>query len=153
MSVRVDASPFVWVPLAGVVGALFAMGLGLVAMRTRGHAFVIITIAFLLLTQLVLLNWPSFTKGSSGLSLPLAQWDPAYQNWPFYYSLAALLAVVRAAVVVDPALEARHGPRGHARGRGQGGDGRHQHADVQDARLRGQRGAARRWRAGSTPTT
>jgi ABC-type branched-subunit amino acid transport system ATPase component/ABC-type branched-subunit amino acid transport system permease subunit len=92
MSVRVDASPFVWVPLAGVVGALFAVGLGLVAMRTRGHAFVIITIAFLLLTQLVLLNWPSFTKGSSGLSLPLAQWDPAYQNWPFYYSLAALLA-------------------------------------------------------------
>jgi ABC-type branched-subunit amino acid transport system ATPase component/ABC-type branched-subunit amino acid transport system permease subunit len=93
LAVRVDTSPFVWVPLAGVVGALFALLLGLVAMRTRGHAFVIITIAFLLLTQLVLLNWRSFTKGSSGLSLPLAQWDPAYQNWPFYYALAALLAV------------------------------------------------------------
>ncbi len=93
LAVRVDTSPFVWVPLAGLVGALFALLLGLVAMRTRGHAFVIITIAFLLLTQLVLLNWRSFTKGSSGLSLPLAQWDPAYQNWPFYYALAALLAV------------------------------------------------------------
>jgi ABC-type branched-subunit amino acid transport system ATPase component/ABC-type branched-subunit amino acid transport system permease subunit len=93
LAVRVDTSPFVWVPLAGVVGALFALLLGLVAMRTRGHAFVILTIAFLLLTQLVLLNWRSLTKGSSGLSLPLAQWDPAYQNWPFYYALAALLAV------------------------------------------------------------
>jgi ABC-type branched-subunit amino acid transport system ATPase component/ABC-type branched-subunit amino acid transport system permease subunit len=93
LAVRVDTSPFVWVPLAGVVGALFALLLGLIAMRTRGHAFVILTIAFLLLTQLVLLNWRSLTKGSSGLSLPLAQWDPAYQNWPFYYALAALLAV------------------------------------------------------------
>jgi ABC-type branched-subunit amino acid transport system ATPase component/ABC-type branched-subunit amino acid transport system permease subunit len=92
LAVRIDASPFVWVPLAGVMGAVFALALGLVALRTRGHAFVIITIAFLLLMQLVIINWPSFTKGTAGLSLPLAQWDPAYLNWPFYYSLAALLA-------------------------------------------------------------
>jgi branched-chain amino acid transport system permease protein len=93
LAVRIDASPFVWVPLAGVMGAVFALALGLVALRTRGHAFVIITIAFLLLMQLVIINWPSFTKGTAGLSLPLAQWDPAYLNWPFYYSLAALLAL------------------------------------------------------------
>ncbi len=93
LSVRIDVSPFVFVPLAGVVGAAFAALLGVIAMRTRGHAFVILTIAFLLLTQLVLLNWPSFTNGSAGLSLPLALWDPAYQNWPFYYALAALLAL------------------------------------------------------------
>jgi branched-chain amino acid transport system permease protein len=93
LAVRVDVSPFVFVPLAGVVGAAFAALLGVIAMRTRGHSFVILTIAFLLLMQLVLLNWPSFTKGSSGLSLPLAIWDPAYQNWPFYYALVALLAL------------------------------------------------------------
>jgi ABC-type branched-subunit amino acid transport system ATPase component/ABC-type branched-subunit amino acid transport system permease subunit len=93
LAVRIDASPFVWVPLAGVMGGVFALGLGLVALRTRGHAFVIITIAFLLLMQLVVINWPSFTKGTAGLSLPLAQWDPAYLNWPFYYSLAAILAL------------------------------------------------------------
>jgi branched-chain amino acid transport system permease protein len=93
LAVRIDASPFVWVPLAGVMGALFALALGLVALRTRGHAFVIITIAFLLLMQLVIINWPSFTEGTAGLSLPLAQWDPRYLNWPFYYSLAALLAL------------------------------------------------------------
>jgi branched-chain amino acid transport system ATP-binding protein/branched-chain amino acid transport system permease protein len=93
LAIRIDISPFVFVPLAGIVGAAFAALLGVIAMRTRGHAFVILTIAFLLLTQLVLLNWPSFTKGSAGLSLPLALFDPAYQNWPFYYSLVLLLAL------------------------------------------------------------
>ena len=93
LSIHVDVSPFVFVPLAGVVGAAFATLLGVIAMRTRGHAFVILTIAFLLLTQLVLLNWPSFTQGSKGLSLPLALFDPSIQNWPFYYALAALLAL------------------------------------------------------------
>src|SRR3954468_20616692 len=44
-----DVFPFVWVPLAGVVTAVFATALGVIAMRTRGHAFVIITIAFLFL--------------------------------------------------------------------------------------------------------
>src|SRR3954470_23966791 len=90
-----DISPFVFVPLAGIVGAAFATLLGVIAMRTRGHAFVILTIAFLLLTQLVLLNWPSFTKGSAGLSLPLALFDPSIQYWPFYYALAALLALAQ----------------------------------------------------------
>ncbi len=47
LSIHVDVSPFVFVPLAGVVGAVFATLLGVIAMRTRGHAFVILTIAFL----------------------------------------------------------------------------------------------------------
>src|SRR5215470_10415755 len=65
LSVRhTEISPFVFVPLAAVVGAAFATLLGVIAMRTRGHAFVILTIAFLFLTQLVLLNWASFTEGS-----------------------------------------------------------------------------------------
>jgi branched-chain amino acid transport system ATP-binding protein/branched-chain amino acid transport system permease protein len=93
LSVRIDVSPFVFVPLAGIVGAVFAALLGVIAMRTRGHAFVILTIAFLLLMQLILLNWPSFTKGSAGLSLPLALFPEDIQNWPFYYALVLLLAL------------------------------------------------------------
>jgi ABC-type branched-subunit amino acid transport system ATPase component/ABC-type branched-subunit amino acid transport system permease subunit len=88
LAVRVDASPF-----AGVVGAIFAAVVGLIAMRTRGHAFVIITIAFLFLMQLVATNWKSLTNGTSGLSLPLPQWDVAYQYWPFYYALFGLLVL------------------------------------------------------------
>jgi ABC-type branched-subunit amino acid transport system permease subunit len=52
-----DISPFVWVPLGGIVAGVFATALGVIATRTRGHAFVIITIAFLFLMQLVMLNW------------------------------------------------------------------------------------------------
>jgi ABC-type branched-subunit amino acid transport system ATPase component/ABC-type branched-subunit amino acid transport system permease subunit len=87
-----DVSVWWWVPLAGVVAGVFAAVLGVIALRTRGHSFVIITIAFLFLLQLVAINWPSFTNGTAGLTLPLPMWSIDYQNWPFYYSLLALLA-------------------------------------------------------------
>ena len=87
-----DVAVWWWVPLAGVVAGVFAALLGVIALRTRGHSFVIITIAFLFLLQLVAINWPSFTGGTAGLTLPLPMWSIEYQNWPFYYSLLALLA-------------------------------------------------------------
>jgi branched-chain amino acid transport system ATP-binding protein/branched-chain amino acid transport system permease protein len=90
---KVGGSPFVWVPVAGVVAAVLALLLGLVALRTRGHSFVILTIAFLFLLQLVAINWDSLTNGTQGLSLPIPMWDIAYQYWPFYYGLLALLAL------------------------------------------------------------
>jgi len=93
MSTRVEGvSVWVWVPLAGVVAGLFAALLGVIALRTRGPSFVIITIAFLFLLQLVATNWKSLTNGTSGLTLPLPMWSIDFQNWPFYYSLYALLA-------------------------------------------------------------
>jgi branched-chain amino acid transport system permease protein len=88
-----DVSPWLWIPLSGIVAGLFAAFLGIVAMRTRGSAFVIITIAFLFLTQIVAINWDSLTNGTSGLTLPLPTWDVAYQNWPFYYAFVALLGL------------------------------------------------------------
>jgi branched-chain amino acid transport system ATP-binding protein/branched-chain amino acid transport system permease protein len=93
LSTRVtDVSVWWWVPLAGVVAGLFAALLGVIALRTRGHSFVIITIAFLFLLQLVAINWPDLTNGTAGLTLPLPMWSVDIQNWPFYYSLLALLA-------------------------------------------------------------
>jgi ABC-type branched-subunit amino acid transport system ATPase component/ABC-type branched-subunit amino acid transport system permease subunit len=94
LSTRVESvNPFVWVPLAGVVAGLFAAILGVVALRTRGHSFVIITIAFLFLLQLVATNWDALTGGTAGLTLPLPTWSPDIANWPFYYGFVALLAV------------------------------------------------------------
>jgi ABC-type branched-subunit amino acid transport system ATPase component/ABC-type branched-subunit amino acid transport system permease subunit len=87
------ASPFWFVPVAAVVAGISAAVVGAVLMRTRGHAFVILTIAFLFVMQLVTLNWSDLTNGNHGLTLPLPQWDIAYQNWPFYYSLLGLLAL------------------------------------------------------------
>ena len=45
----IGGSPWVWVPVAGLVAGGMAALLGVVAMRARGHAFVILTIAFLFL--------------------------------------------------------------------------------------------------------
>jgi ABC-type branched-subunit amino acid transport system ATPase component/ABC-type branched-subunit amino acid transport system permease subunit len=91
-STRIGGDPFIWVPVAGVVAALVAALLGLIAMRTRGFAFVIITIAALFILQIIAINWDSLTNGTSGITVPLPTWDPSIQNWPFYYSLVGLLA-------------------------------------------------------------
>jgi ABC-type branched-subunit amino acid transport system ATPase component/ABC-type branched-subunit amino acid transport system permease subunit len=88
---KIGGDPFVWVPVAGVMAALFAALLGLIAMRTRGFAFVIITIAALFILQIVAINWDSLTNGTSGITLPLPRWSIDIQNWPFYYALAGLL--------------------------------------------------------------
>jgi branched-chain amino acid transport system permease protein len=94
LSTRMESvSVWVWVPLAGVIAGLFAAVLGIVAMRTRGPSFVIMTIAFLFLLQIVATNWVGLTNGTAGLTLPLPQWSVEIQNWPFYYALAGLLAL------------------------------------------------------------
>ena len=93
LATRVGGSPFVWLPAAGLVAALFALVLGAVATRLRGHSFVIATIAALFLLQIVATNWRGFTHGTTGITLPIPQWDVAYQNWPFYYSLLGLLVL------------------------------------------------------------
>jgi ABC-type branched-subunit amino acid transport system ATPase component/ABC-type branched-subunit amino acid transport system permease subunit len=93
LSTRVDISVWIWVPVAGLVSGAFAALLGVVALRTRGPAFVIMTIAFLFLLQIVATNWKSLTGGTSGITLPLPMWSIEFQNWPFYYSLAGLLAL------------------------------------------------------------
>jgi ABC-type branched-subunit amino acid transport system ATPase component/ABC-type branched-subunit amino acid transport system permease subunit len=94
-SLRWEVSPFLVSPLGGVVAALVALVVGLIVMRTRGHAFVIITIALLLLFQTIGLNAGSLTGGSNGLTLPLPTWDVDLQNFPFYYSMLALMVAAQ----------------------------------------------------------
>jgi ABC-type branched-subunit amino acid transport system ATPase component/ABC-type branched-subunit amino acid transport system permease subunit len=89
----IGGSPWVWVPVAGLLAGGVAALLGVVAMRARGHAFVILTIAFLFLVQLLATNWDGLTNGTGGITLPLPTWSVDYQYWPFYYSLMGLLAV------------------------------------------------------------
>lgn len=93
LATRFDSlSPWLWVPVAGVVAAVVAAGLGLVALRSRGPSFVIITVAFLFLVQVIAVNWESVTGGTAGLLLPLPTWSLETINWPFYYALIAILA-------------------------------------------------------------
>ena len=79
-----DVNPWLWVPVAGLVAAVVALVLGFVSLRSRGPSFVIITVAFLFLVQVIAVNWVSVTNGSAGLTLPLPSWDREFINWPFY---------------------------------------------------------------------
>jgi branched-chain amino acid transport system permease protein len=88
---NLTAGAIFWlVPLAGLAAAIIAVPLGLVALRVRRHTFVVITIAFFFIAQLSASNL-SVTGGSSGVLVPVPNWDASTYNNPFYY-LAALLA-------------------------------------------------------------
>jgi branched-chain amino acid transport system permease protein len=85
------------VPLGGVVAAVIAVPLGLVALRVRRHTFVVITIAFFFIAQLSASNL-SITGGSSGILVPVpGNWNPATYNNPFYY-VALILAAAAVAL-------------------------------------------------------
>jgi branched-chain amino acid transport system permease protein len=89
--------PFLYVPLAGVVAALCAVPLGWIALRVRRHTFVVITIAMFFIVQLLSYNLSGFTKGSTGLGLPIPiNWTGGIFNMPFYYVTLLLLLVTMA---------------------------------------------------------
>jgi branched-chain amino acid transport system permease protein len=77
-------------PLAGVAAAIIAVPLGIVALRVRRHTFVVITIAFFFIFQLMAYNLPSLTGGTSGLLTPTINFDPTTFNNPFYYAALAV---------------------------------------------------------------
>jgi branched-chain amino acid transport system permease protein len=82
---------FALIPFAGAVGGLIAVPFGLIALRVRRHTFIVITIAFVFIFQLMAFNfW--FTGGSSGLDAPFLNWPAASFNTPFYYIALGLAA-------------------------------------------------------------
>ncbi|MFQ5913839.1 MAG: branched-chain amino acid ABC transporter permease [Nitrospinota bacterium] len=54
-------------PAGGLLSVVFAFLLGRLILKVRGHRFVIITLAFLFIIQLVHYNWVSLTDGQNGL--------------------------------------------------------------------------------------
>jgi branched-chain amino acid transport system permease protein len=83
---------FALLPLCGVIAALIAVPVGFVALRTRRHTFVVVTIAIFFIFQLAATN-VGFTGGTSGLFLPLAPWSGSSFNTPFYYVALAVLII------------------------------------------------------------
>jgi branched-chain amino acid transport system permease protein len=83
---------FALLPLCGIIAALIAIPVGLVALRTRRHTFVVVTIAIFFIFQLVATN-VGFTGGTSGLYLPLPPFSGSGFNPPFYYVALVILAV------------------------------------------------------------
>ena len=84
----------------GLVAGLVAIPVGLVALRTRRHTFVVVTIAIFFIFQLAAFNL-GFTGGTSGILLPLPPFSAANFNTPFYYvALVILIATVATSWVV-----------------------------------------------------
>ncbi len=78
-------SVFALLPVAGVLAAIIAVPLGLIALRVRRHTFVVVTIAFFFIAQLTATNLAT-TGGSSGLLAPVLNWAANTYNNPFYYT-------------------------------------------------------------------
>ena len=93
LAAKDNLSPFLGCLAGGLVAAVAAAILSLVTRRTRGMYFIIVTFAALQLLGIVATIWSGLTGGSQGLALPIPTWPLAYQNWPFYYPLLALLVL------------------------------------------------------------
>lgn len=86
-------NPLLSAPLLAFVVALVAILLGWIMLRTSGSAFVIATIAMLLIFRLTALNLREITKGAPGLSQPLPPWTPEFSRMPFYYYMLLWLII------------------------------------------------------------
>lgn len=86
-------NPLISAPFLAVIVALVAVLLGWIMLRTSGSAFIISTIAMLLIFRLAALNWREVTKGAPGLSQPLPPWTPEFSRMPFYYYILFWLIV------------------------------------------------------------
>jgi branched-chain amino acid transport system permease protein len=93
LALRWGVNPLWVAPLGGVTALVIAVVIGSVVLRTRGHAFVIITIAMLLAAQILAANFKSLTQGSDGITLQLPFWSRDFQNIPFYYAFLGLLVL------------------------------------------------------------
>jgi branched-chain amino acid transport system permease protein len=83
---------FALLPFGGLIAGLIAIPVGLVALRTRRHTFVVVTIAIFFIFQLAAYNL-GFTGGTSGITLPFAPFSAANYNQPFYYVALVILVL------------------------------------------------------------
>jgi branched-chain amino acid transport system permease protein len=86
-------APFFFVPVAGLLTAALAAAVGWFALRTRAATFVIVTIAFMFMLQLLAENLTSLTGGGAGLGFPNPPWRGDFFNIPFYYAMLTLALV------------------------------------------------------------
>jgi branched-chain amino acid transport system permease protein len=82
--------PFLFIPVAGVLTAVLALFVGWFALRTRAATFVIVTIAFMFMLQLLAENLVGLTGGGAGLAFPVPPWRGADYDVPFYYAMLIL---------------------------------------------------------------
>lgn len=86
LAVYLGASAFLTAPLAGLVAMLVGFLVGLISLRTRGPAFIISTIAMILVVKIIFDNW-DLLGGAGGLSTPYLKLPIDFIKMPYYYSM------------------------------------------------------------------
>src|SRR4030088_1484583 len=85
LGIAAGCVPFLFVPVAGVLTVVLALGIGWIALRTPAATFVIVTIACMFMLQLLAENLVGLTGGGAGLSFPVPPWSGEFFNTPYYY--------------------------------------------------------------------
>jgi len=67
LALRLNLPFWITLPAAGAAGLLFAAAIGVPSLRLSRHSFVIVTLSFTLLAQLVATKWTDLTRGAMGL--------------------------------------------------------------------------------------
>lgn len=101
LDIQAGYVPFLLLPLAGLVTSIIALPLGWIALRTRRHTFIVITIAFFFVFQLLAENnIANLTYGQTGLDFPdptqTSSWYLPFFNYPFYYAMLVILILALA---------------------------------------------------------
>ncbi|MDQ6933879.1 MAG: branched-chain amino acid ABC transporter permease [Actinomycetota bacterium] len=97
LKLHAGAGLFVYVPLAGLFAAGVALPVGWLALRTRRHTFVVVTIAIFFIFQLLAFNLTALTNGSFGMQLPFPSWGAATYN-DYFYMAALAVAILAVAM-------------------------------------------------------
>jgi branched-chain amino acid transport system permease protein len=80
-----DVSPFLTAPIAGLVAMGLGLLVGLISLRTRGPAFIISTIALVMLVKITFDNW-DYIGGTNGMTMPpILSLSINLVKFPFYY--------------------------------------------------------------------
>jgi branched-chain amino acid transport system permease protein len=87
-------SLFLLLPIGGVVAAIVAVPFGWIALRKRGHTFVVMSLITVFIFQLLAFNFRWLTLGSAGLFLPGPGFSLDWFLLPFYYVQLAILVLV-----------------------------------------------------------
>lgn len=90
--------------LATLFVTAFAVALGAIILRLKGHYFAIGSIAVVEVVRLVISSWGSLTGGGDGLNVPLLEGGPdRVASTVLYVMLAVMLTAFVATVLVDRA--------------------------------------------------
>lgn len=89
-------SSLITAPLAGLVAAVVGFGVGLITLRVRGPAFIISSIALLMVVRIFFDNW-EFIGGVAGITLPLNGLSVTWTKVPYYYAFLVIAVLTVAA--------------------------------------------------------